>query len=45
MTRLGGRGHHSGAVTLLLVMIIVGVNVLVRVLSGGGSGLLGLRNA
>ena len=36
--------QHSGAVTLLLVMIIVGVNVLVRVLSGG-AGLSGLRNA
>ncbi len=35
--------QHSGAVTLLLVMIIVGVNVLVRVLSGG-AGLSGLRN-
>ena len=27
--------QHSGAVTLLLVMIIVGVNLLVRILSGG----------
>ncbi len=35
--------QHSGAVTLLLVMIIVGVNVLVRILSGGAS-LSGLRN-
>lgn len=35
--------QHSGAVTLLLVMIIVGVNVLVRVLTGG-AGLSGLRN-
>lgn len=34
--------QHSGAVTLLLVMIIVGVNVLVRVLTGG-TGLSGLR--
>ncbi len=36
--------QHSGAVTLVLVMIIVGVNVLVRVLTGG-AGLSGLRNA
>jgi iron(III) transport system permease protein len=35
--------QHSGAVTLLLVMIIVGVNVLVRVLTGG-AGLSGLRS-
>jgi iron(III) transport system permease protein len=35
--------QHSGAVTLLLVMIIVGVNILVRVLSGG-KGLSGLKS-
>ena len=35
--------QHSGAVTLLLVMIIISVNVLVRVLSGG-AGVLGLKN-
>lgn len=36
--------QHSGAVTLLLVMIIISVNVLVRVLSGG-AGVLGLKNS
>jgi len=35
--------QHSGAVTLLLVMIIIGVNLLVRVLSGG-RGLSGLKS-
>ncbi len=35
--------QHSGAVTLLLVMIIVGVNLLVRVFTGG-VGLSGLRS-
>ena len=35
--------QHSGAVTLLLVMIIIGVNLLVRVLSGG-KGLSGLKS-
>jgi iron(III) transport system permease protein len=35
--------QHSGAVTLLLVMIIIGVNLLVRVLSGG-KGLSGLNS-
>ena len=35
--------QHSGAVTLFLVMIIVGANVLVRMLTGGG-GLQGLRH-
>ena len=35
--------QHSGAVTLLLVMIIVGVNVLVRIFTGG-VGLSGLRS-
>jgi iron(III) transport system permease protein len=35
--------QHSGAVTLLLVMIIVAVSVLVRWLTGG-AGLSGLRN-
>ena len=35
--------QHSGAVTLLLVLIIVGVNVLVRVLSGG-AGLSALKS-
>jgi iron(III) transport system permease protein len=36
--------QHSGAVTLLLVLIIVSVNVLVRVLSGS-AGVLGLKNS
>jgi iron(III) transport system permease protein len=36
--------QHSGAVTLLLVLIIISVNVLVRVLSGG-AGVLGLKNS
>ncbi len=36
--------QHSGAVTLLLVSIIIGVNVLVRVLSGS-AGVLGLKNS
>lgn len=35
--------QHSGAVTLLLVMIIIGVNLLVRVLTGG-KGLSGLKS-
>jgi iron(III) transport system permease protein len=35
--------QHSGAVTLFLVLIIVGANVLVRLLTGGG-GLQGLRH-
>jgi iron(III) transport system permease protein len=35
--------QHSGAVTLLLVMVIIGVNLLVRVLSGG-KGLSGLKS-
>ncbi len=35
--------QHSGAVTLLLVMIIIGVNILVRILSGG-KGLSGLKS-
>jgi iron(III) transport system permease protein len=35
--------QHSGAVTLLLVMIIISVNLLVRVLSGG-KGLSGLKS-
>jgi len=35
--------QHSGAVTLLLVMIIVGANLLVRVLSGG-QGLSSLKS-
>ena len=35
--------QHSGAVTLSLVMIIVGANVLVRMLTGG-AGLSGLRH-
>jgi iron(III) transport system permease protein len=34
--------QHSGAVTLLLVLIIVGVNVLVRIVSGG-AGLSALK--
>ena len=34
---------HPGAVTLFLVMIIVGANVLVRLVTGGG-GLAGLRH-
>ncbi len=35
--------QHSGAVTLLLVLIIISVSVLVRVLSGS-TGVLGLKN-
>jgi iron(III) transport system permease protein len=35
--------QHSGAVTLLLVIIIIGVNLLVRILSGG-KGLSGLKS-
>jgi iron(III) transport system permease protein len=35
--------QHSGAVTLLLVMIIIGANLLVRVLTGG-KGLSGLKS-
>ena len=35
--------QHSGAVTLFLVMIIVGANLLVRMLTGG-AGLSGLRH-
>ncbi len=35
--------QHSGAVTLFLVLIIVGANVLVRLLTGDG-GLQGLRH-
>jgi iron(III) transport system permease protein len=35
--------QHSGAVTLLLVMIIIGVNLFVIVLSGG-KGLSGLKS-
>jgi iron(III) transport system permease protein len=35
--------QHSGAVTLLLVMIIISVNIFVLVLSGG-KGLSGLKS-
>lgn len=35
--------QHSGAVTLLLVMVIIGMNLIVRVLSGG-KGLSGLKS-
>jgi iron(III) transport system permease protein len=39
-----GMAQHSGAVTLLLVLIIIAVNILVRALSGG-AGVLGLKNS
>ena len=36
--------QHSGAVMLLLLLIIISVNVLVRVLSGA-AGVLGLKDS